>query len=413
MKVLIADPDPDSRDALRRAFAEAGDHVRGVATIAEAETQLASLSPDALIAAVRFPDADAAVLFELAGRTDPHRALFAVVDASALEDGVRAMQLGAQDFVWRPVSLGRVALLRARLVARRERERWMEQMRIRLARTEMAASLPGSSPLWKEALAAIERMADSAAPVLITGEHGTEKEAAARAIHRLSPRGSEPFEVAADGETLAGASSGEGTLFVRSIERVSRAEQRALAGELERPGGRRFVVATDQEPGAALAAGRLIPDILERVENRVVHLPPLRDRGDDVERLARQFLHELDDSLFFDAESIDVLRAHDWPANVVELREVVSRASRLAEGPAIRPTVVTSVLGRPLPKRRARRAKPPVVRIAVGASLADVERRLIQKTLEFSRGSKPKTAALLKLSLKTIYNKIKEYGLEH
>lgn len=413
MKVLIADPDPGSRDVLRRVFAEAGDQVRGVATIAEAEQQLVSLSPDALIAAARFPEGDGTALLELAGRSDSHRALYALIDASSLEEGVRTMALGADDFLWRPVSAGRVALLRARLVARRERERWVEQTRIRLARSEMAATLPGSSPLWKETLAAIERMANSTAPVLITGEHGTEKESAARAIHRLSPRGSEPFEVAEDGETLAGASSGEGTLFVPAVERVSRAEQRALVGELERPGGRRFVVATDQEPGAALAAGRLVPELLERLQSRVVHLPPLRERENDVERLARQFLHEVDDSLFFDAESIDVLRTHDWPGNVHELREVVGRAARLAEGPGIRPTVVTSVLGRPLPRRRSRRAKPPVFRIAVGASLADVERRLIQKTLEFSRGSKPKTAALLKLSLKTIYNKIKEYGLEH
>jgi DNA-binding NtrC family response regulator len=132
-----------------------------------------------------------------------------------------------------------------------------------------------------------------------------------------------------------------------------------------------------------------------------------------VERLARLYLYELDDALSFDAESIDVLRTHDWPGNVLELKDAVQRAARLAEGATIGPTVITSALGRPLPTRRSRRARPPVVRIAVGASLADVERRLIQTTLEFSRGSKPKTAALLKLSLKTIYNKIKEYGLEH
>src|SRR5512146_2630166 len=199
MKVLIADPDPDSRDALRRAFAEAGDQVRGVGTIAEAEKQLGELSPDAVVVAADFPDGDGTGLLERAGRSDSRRALYALVDASALEQGVRAMALGAHDFLWRPVSAGRVRLLRARLVARREREGWMEQMRLRLARSEIAAMLPGSSPLWKETLASIERTADSAAPVLITGEHGTEKESAARAIHRLSPRGSEPFRIATEG----------------------------------------------------------------------------------------------------------------------------------------------------------------------------------------------------------------------
>jgi DNA-binding NtrC family response regulator len=413
MNVLIADPDPESRDALRRAFVEGGDHARGVATIAEAERQLIELAPDAIVAAVDFPEGDGMALLEKAARSDGRRALFALVEVSNLESGVAAMRRGAHDFLWRPVSPGRVALLRGRLAARREREIRAEEMRLELARSEMAATLPGSSAAWKATLSSIERVSATAAPVLVTGEHGTEKESAARAIHRLSSRGSEPFQIAAEADSLAGAASGEGTLFVPALERLSRSGQRILADELDRTAGRRFVVATDLEPRAAVSSGRLAGELLERLEGHVVHLPPLRERGEDVERLARMYLHELDDALSFDAESIDVLRAHDWPGNVAELKEAVRRASRLAEGAPIGPTVVTSVLGRPLPTRRARRARPPVVKIAVGASLADVERRLIQKTLEFSRGSKPKTAALLKLSLKTIYNKIKEYGLEH
>jgi DNA-binding NtrC family response regulator len=91
----------------------------------------------------------------------------------------------------------------------------------------------------------------------------------------------------------------------------------------------------------------------------------------------------------------------------------VRRAAALADGPAIGATVVTSVLGRPPASSRMRRKKAPVVRVAVGDSLANVERRLILNTLKFARGNKKKTAELLKLSLKTIYNKIKEYGLEH
>ena len=106
-------------------------------------------------------------------------------------------------------------------------------------------------------------------------------------------------------------------------------------------------------------------------------------------------------------EGGDRLGAGDGPAHIVR------RAAPLSDGSIIGPTVVLSLLAGPRARRRVRRKKPPVVKIAVGASLADVERRLIQKTLEFARGNKPKTAELLKLSLKTIYNKIKEYGLEH
>ena len=412
MKVLIADPDPESRDALRRAFAEAGDQVRGAATLAEAERQLADLAPDAVVAALDFPEGDGLALLENASR-DRRRALYALVESSRLEEGVRAMSRGAHDFVWRPVSVGRVALLRSRLAARRQREGWLETTRLRLVRSEMSASLSGQSAGWKAALESIEREAALENPVLVTGELGTEKESAARALHRLSPRGSDPFVSATEGESLAGIGVGEGTAFVASVDRLPPDGQRQLVTEMDRPGGRRVILAADQDPREAVATGRLDAELFDRVAGHVVHLPPLRERREDIESLARQFLRELDGSLSFDSEAIDVLLAHDWPGNVRELKEVVRRACRLADGPAIGPTVVTSVLGRPLPTRRARRKKPPVVRIAVGASLADVERRLIQKTLEFSRGSKPKTAQLLKLSLKTIYNKIKEYGLEH
>jgi len=411
MRVLIVDPDADSRDALRRTFADAGDQVRGVATLADGERQLAEFQPEVVIGALE-GEAGAGLAFLDSARTaDPRRGIYALIAGGALEEGVGAMRRGVHDFLWRPISPGRVALLRSRYVARREREGWNEEMRLRLARAEMATSLAGRSPRWKQTLAAIERAAAADADVLLTGEAGTEKESAARAIHRLSPRGSEPFVLVAEGDLDAAVEMSEGTRFAGAIERAPLTRQQTLVAALERRRRPRLILATDEDPREAVAAGRVHLALLESLRGQVVHLPPLRERGEDVKLLARQFLHELDGSLYFDSEAIEALLAHDWPGNVRELREVVRRASQLADGPAIGPTVVTSVLGRPLASRRSRRKRAPVVRIAVGDSLADVERRLIQKTLEFARGNKKKTAELLKLSLKTIYNKIKEYGL--
>lgn len=263
-------------------------------------------------------------------------------------------------------------------------------------------------------MALIERLASESA-VLITGEEGTEKEAAARFLHRLSPRGSGMFVKVAGGEGFQDALSraAGGTLFVTGIDRVPARVQAEILSALEtdvRPG---LVLAADGDPVDAVRRGELASGVFRRLEDRILHLPPLRERGEDVARLARHFLEEASATLSFDTEAMDALTAHDWPGNVQELREAVKRAAKLAEGPTIGPTVVRSVLGRPLSARGSRRRKVPVVRITVGDSLADVERRLIQKTLEFARGNKRKTAELLKLSLKTIYNKIKEYGLEH
>src|SRR5512144_123126 len=218
MRVLLVDPDPESRDALRRAFAGAGDQVHGVTTLADAGRQLTEFLPDAVVTAVDFPEGDVSQFFDEALRLDPRRTLYALADSQRLEESVRAMTRGAHDFLWRPVSPGRVALLRSRLQARREREGWLEELRLRLARSEIATSLAGQSPRWTSALAAIEREASAEAPVLLTGEAGTEKVAAARALHRLSRRGSEPFWTVPAGQPLPPDANSQGTLFVAAIE---------------------------------------------------------------------------------------------------------------------------------------------------------------------------------------------------
>jgi len=414
MKVLVVDPDSESRDSLRRAVSAAGGQVRSVGSATEARRHLSEFLPDVVVYAVDLPVEETEGLSADARRDQSDRVLWALAPAGRLEDAVSAMENGADDFLWRPVSAGRVAFLLDTVRRRREERERAEEARLRLARVEAAVALPGRSGRWLEAMASIEQLAPERA-VLVTGEDGTEKEIAARFLHRLSSRGAEPFARAVDGEGFVEAleRAGAGTLFVTGIDRVSAGVQEKILAALEAEMGPGLVLTADRDPVEAVRRGELARAIVHRLQESVLHLPPLRERGDDVARLARQFLEEASDTASFDAEAMDALTAHDWPGNVTELREAVRRAARLAEGPTIGPTVVRSVLGRPLAARGSRRRKVPVVRIAVGDSLADVERRLIQKTLEFARGNKRKTAELLKLSLKTIYNKIKEYGLEH
>jgi DNA-binding NtrC family response regulator len=411
MKALILDPVSESRDTLRRALSEGGGQARAVESASEARRHLAEFQPDVVIAAVGDIEPEGAGLLAEALQADPTRAAWALVESTRLEDAVAAMDRGAHDFLWRPISLARLAALRARLERRRDREDSTERMRLRLAQAEMAAALPGESPRWRAALAEIERAAASDDAVLLTGEAGTEKEAAALCLHRLSARGAEPFAVAPDG-VLPTPTGSRGTLLLPSVEEGSEAFQREVLEEIERPGRRRLVLAVDGDPETLTAERRLLPELSAALAGPQVHLPPLRERGADVELLARRFLHDLGGDRLLEAEALDALLAHPWPGNVRELSLAIRRAVRLSGGAAIGPMVMRSVLGRPLATRRARRRRAPVVKIAVGDSLADVERRLIQKTLEFARGNKKKTAELLKLSLKTIYNKIKEYGLE-
>ncbi|HEY7574903.1 MAG TPA: helix-turn-helix domain-containing protein [Thermoanaerobaculia bacterium] len=411
MKALILDPVGESRDILRRALAEGGGQARAVESVSEARRHLLEFQPDIVVAAVSPASPGGAELLAEALAANPRRAAWALVDSDRLEDAVAAMERGAHDFLWRPISLARLAALRARLERRRERENSTEQIRLRLAHAEMDVALPGESARWRQATSEIERAAASEDPVLLTGEAGTEKETAALCLHRLSSRGAQPFAIAHEG-LLTESAGATGTLLVTGVEEASEELQRALLEELTHPAGRRLIVSLDGDPAALEAEGKLIPGLVAALSGPPVHLPPLRERGGDVELLARRFLRDLDAHRLLEVEALDALLAHPWPGNVRELREAIRRAVYLSGSAAIGSMVMRSVLGRPLATRRSRRKRAPVVRIAVGDSLADVERRLIQKTLEFARGNKKKTAELLKLSLKTIYNKIKEYGLE-
>jgi two-component system, NtrC family, response regulator AtoC len=412
MKVLFIDPQESSRAALRRSLAAAGCPARGFAAVSEAEAALAEFAPDVVVAALDAGgDGEVAEFLRRVRSADSRRVVFCLVDLDALD---RAVASGADDFLWRPVSEARVAQLLAAASARREREADAEQNRLGLARAEMRDTLPGRTPRWTHALASLEREASLGASVLLTGEAGTEKDAAALALHRLSPRGAGRFAYISEGESLdlATRQTGAGTLFLPNVEATSLGYQEMLLAHLESGRPTRFVVGIDEDPSDALLGGRLARRLFDVLSDSIVHLPPLREREGDVAVVAERLLEDLDSALAFEPDALDALRAHDWPGNSFELREVVRRAARLSES-TIGPLVVRSVLARPLPRTKWRRRKAPVVRIAVGDSLADVERRMISKTLEFARGNKKKTAELLKLSLKTIYNKIKEYGLEH
>ena len=339
------------------------------------------------------------------------------MDAAELDRAVAAVNAGARRLPLE-TDLGRAGrAARSTPRARRDREAEAEATRLRLARAELRDALPG--PL--AALGRGARRRSSAPPsggasVLLTGESGTEKDEAALALHRLSARGAGRFAYISEGESLdlATRQTGAGTLFLPNVEATSTGFQETLAARISTADDRRGSSSrsTRIPPTRSAGAGCCVRST-RRFPDTVVHLPPLREREGDVAIAGRGLPRGSRPRIWASSPTpLDVLRAHDWPGNVIELREVVRRAARLSES-AIGPIVVRSVLARPLPRAKQRRRKAPVVRIAVGDSLADVERRMISKTLEFARGNKKKTAELLKLSLKTIYNKIKEYGLEH
>ena len=289
----------------------------------------------------------------------------------------------------------------------------------------------GKSASMQEVFAAALRAARHTLPVLIEGETGTGKSLLGTALHALAFRGRGPF-AAVDAEALTGNEferelssaferAGGGTLLLDELTAIPSSGQAALREWMRRRKDVRLVSTTRWDLAAAVQEGRFRSDLAEELGNCVISLPPLRARKEDIPRLSGHFLSLMEDAepgaaSRIDPRAAEAMQVHEWPGNVRELRTVLSRARALTSGPVIGLASVQSVLGGASARRESSGVDltrdKEIVPVRVGDSMADVERRLLHRTLQFASGNKKKAAEILKLSLKTIYNKVKEYGLE-
>jgi DNA-binding NtrC family response regulator len=305
-------------------------------------------------------------------------------------------------------------------------------------------SLYGSSPIMEKIYQQIEKVAVTSATVLLIGESGTGKELIAQTIHQLSPRRENTFiavncgaipahliEAALFGHekgSFTGASkqhvgyfehASGGTLFLDEITEMPLEMQVKLLRVLEcgkflRVGGRqevsvdvRLIAATNRDIQAAVNEGKLREDLMYRLAVFPLSVPPLRERAGDVELLAQHFLDAMNakhgTSKAFSPHSMDMIRSYPWPGNVRELKNLVQRAfilsgntvmleDQLAELSARKPTVHEGCLS-----------------FFVGTPLADAQKEIILATLRHFSGNKRQTAETLGISLKTLYNRLKEY----
>jgi transcriptional regulator with GAF, ATPase, and Fis domain len=333
---------------------------------------------------------------------------------------------------------------------------------LRSARSQLHArydftQILGRSPVLREALARAAQVAPTETTVLVTGESGTGKELAARAIHHASARADGPFvavNCAALPDTLLeselfgherGAFTGAdrqkpgrfelaagGTLFLDEIGDLSAAVQVKLLRviqerEYQRVGGTatlkadvRLITATNRDLTAEMAAGRFRSDLFYRLSVFNVHLPPLRERGDDVLLLADHFIRTLGPQmgkgdLTLSRDACDLLRRHAWPGNIRELQNAIERSLITSEGTlvtaghlALRPVAVAPPppAAAPAPAPQPRSAAP------ASGSLQDLERTAILEALQRTHGHKARAAALLGLTRFQLYTRLKRYGIE-
>ncbi len=359
-----------------------------------------------------------------------------------VDSAVEAIKEGAYDYLSKPVDPQRLQILLQKAVERQETLREVRHLRRQLREHGTFGRIVGNSPGIRSVYRIIEQSAPTIASVLISGESGTGKELVAQTIHELSPRASFPFvaiNCAAIPETLLeseifghekGAFTGaqdrrigvfelahRGTLFLDEIAEMVPATQvkllrvlqertfRRLGGRQEQTVDVRVIAATNMDPAAAVRDGKLREDLYYRLNVFAIELPPLRDRREDVPLLVQTFLNEFNRTNLksvraVDQEAMHILEHYAWPGNIRELRNVIERATILADGDFIEP--------RHLPPTLLSREEEtlPTLTLAPGTTVDEAERRLILLTLEHTRNNKTRAAEILGISLKTLHNKL-------
>jgi two-component system response regulator AtoC len=428
--VLVVDDEPGMRAALEAGFTQGGWQVETAAGATEALARFRRHFHPLVVTDIRMPDGNGLSLLREVRSAAPHTAVILLTAFGSVPDAVAAMKDGACDYLVKPVAFEPLERAARRLLARAQ------------AAGTSGGEMVGHSPAWLRAVARARQVATSDADILVQAESGTGKELLARMIHRLSPRRDRPFvavNCAAFPETLleselfghargafTGASASKpgkfelangGTLLLDEIGEMPLPLQpkllRALQErEFDRLGDTRAikvdirVIATTNRPLEAMVQeGGFRADLFYRLNVIPLSLPPLRERREDIAELAEHFAR-----LYVPAgtaprlqpEFLARLQQHPWPGNVRELANLMRRAVALSGGeigvevldPAELPAAsVTGDLLRP------------------GISLEAMERRLVEVTLDATHGNRSRAAEMLGVSLRTVRNKIRGYGL--
>jgi DNA-binding NtrC family response regulator len=385
------------------------------------------------------------VLREAVGLDAPPEVVI-VTGNGTVETAIAAMKLGAYDYVTKPCRVAELEILVRRAFEKRQLAQENIRLASRLSRREEFPEIVTASPLMAQILELARKVAVSESAVLISGESGTGKELVARAVHRLSKRADGPLtdiNCAAIQENLLeselfgherGAFTGAmtrklglfeladgGTLFMDEIAELAPRLQskllRALeGGEFFRVGGTqkvstdiRLLAATNRDLDYEVSEGNFREDLFYRINTLTIELPPLRDRPEDIPVLARHFLkqHATADTPDLTDSALESLIVYSWPGNVRELRNVMERLAILRAGEEIQPDDLPRDL---TTGRKADGSTGPVVGQSI--SLEEVERAHIQAVLQRENWHQGRTADTLGISAKTLYRKIRTYGLE-
>jgi len=458
-RVLVVDDEAGMRAALEAHFLRRSWQVDTAANAGEALEKFRHVLHPLIVTDIRMPGADGFSVMREARALAPHTAVILLTAFANVPDAVTAMKGGACDYLVKPVSFEQLEQAAERIMMQAGTQ------------AEATTGLIGQSPGWLRALDRARQAAASGADVLIEAESGTGKELVARLIHKLSPRRDHAFvaiNCSAFPETLLeselfgyarGAFTGavaakqgrldlahRGTLLLDEVGEMPLGLQPKLLRvlqerEFDRLGDTRsvhvdirVVSTTNRTLSEMVREGKFRADLFYRLNVIPLSLPPLRERREDIRELAEHFLRLYGPqgrTLHLTEEFIEGLEAHHWPGNVRELANCLRRAVALATSTEIgREALEGSGWGWDKGKDEARNKnredkektegdnvsaeavqREGNDRLEAGLSLEVMERRLLEMTLEATGGNRSRAAGLLGVSLRTVRNKIRSYGL--
>ena len=448
--VLVVDDDANTREALAAIVEAEGFTVASAGGVAEARIQLVRQRPDVVMMDLKLPDGSGMELFDDLDDRDNIETVL-ITGHATVDTAIEALRLGAADYLTKPVNVQRLKAVLSRVPRGGEARAEIGALRDELRRHGRFGRLVGRSPAMQDVYERIARVAPTEATVLLMGESGTGKEIVARTLHDLSRRRKGPFLAINCGaispnlieNEMFGHERGSytgadrthkgyfeqadgGTLFLDEITEMPLELQVRLLRVLEtgsfmRIGTTRaidtdvrIVCATNRDPREAVRAGKLREDLYHRLNVFPLEVPPLRTRGDDIELIATHFLAEMNGACGTDkrfaAGALAQMRQYAWPGNVRELKNFIHRVYIMAGEEGLEgPTMETEQA--PIRAIPHAATSTPAITVPLGTPLSVAARELILSTLEHCGGERKRTAEMLGICTKTLYNRLREYGI--
>jgi two-component system response regulator AtoC len=452
--ILVADDDASIRSLLKQLLSDEGYSVVEATTGTEVVEKVKETNPDLVIMDVRMPELDGIEALSKLKASSPKTSVLIMTAFGSSNNAIRAMELGAFDYITKPFELDKISHTVKRVIEYRDLTSEVQVLRDEISSLVQTERIVGNSPAMQEVYKTVGKVAKADATVLITGESGTGKELVAEALHYNSNRRSGPIvkvSCAALPETLLEAElfghekgsftgamtqrrgrfemADKGSIFLDEIGEMSLPMQTKLLRvlqerKIERVGSSlpikvdiRIICATNKDLQRQVEQQKFRDDLFYRLNVINIHMPPLRDRKEDIPALVEHFLAKHRYSATaqpaaISEEALKRLMEYDWPGNVRELENVVERAVVLSRG-----QIITS---RELPfgdheadgHEEEGGDEASVEKSFFKKSVAQFEKDLIMKALRDANGNRSKAAEMLGIYRRLLYAKIKEYGLE-